>query len=273
MKDSLVLFGVASVFLAACAGGGGTPSAGSSPSASAAVRADLAPTGQLRLGFPAQPPFLGQKDPSSGQWKGLAIAIGEALAKSLGVPFAPTQYAGPPLAYQALQSGQVDVAFAQVQLKPGGVSSTGVIVSVQHSFLVKASSSFSNVADIDRAGIKVGSNAMEGHTPILAMQLKHAKLVQFNSTGAGIAALAAGQIDAWADGRVGLEGASTQVPGSRILDGSFFTPMFAFETQSSHTDGISFLDSFAATQLSSGAIQLDIDKIIGKPGVLPGAAA
>lgn len=273
MKHRLVVLGVALLFAAACAGGGGSTIAGSSPSASAAVRADLAPTGQLRLGFPAQPPFLGQKDPSSGQWKGLAIAIGEALAKSLGVPLSPTQFAGPPLAYQALQSGQVDVAFAQVQLKPGGVSSTGVIVSVQHSFLVRASATLSTVADIDRDGIKVGSNAMEGHTPILAAQLKHAKLVQFTTTGAGVAALAAGQIDAWADGRAALEGVSAQIPGSRVLDGSFFTPMFAFEAQASHTDGVAYLDSFAATQLSSGAIKQDIDTIVGKPGVLAGAAA
>ena len=273
MKHPLVLFGVVLLFLAACASGGGSTTAGSSPSASAAVRADLAPTGRLRLGFPAQPPFLGQKDPSSGQWKGLAIATGEALAKSLGVPLAPTQFGGPPLAYQALQTGQIDVAFAQVQLKPGGVSSTGVIVSVQHSFLVRANVTFGNVADIDRDGIKVGSNAMEGHTPILAARLKHAKLVQFTSTGAGIAALAAGQIDAWADGRTALEGMSAQIPGSRVLDGSFFTPMFAFETQTSHTDGVAYLDSFAASQLSSGAIKQDIDTIIGKPGVLAGEAA
>lgn len=273
MKHRLVLFGVALLFLAACGGGGGSTTAGSSPSVSGAVRADLAPTGQLRLGFPAQPPFLGQKDPSSGQWKGLAIAIGTALAKSLGVPLAPTQFAGPPLAYQALQSGQVDVAFAQVQLKPGGVSSTGVIVSVQHTFLVKANAPFNSLADIDRDGVKVGSNAMEGHTSILAAQLKHAQVVQFTSTGAGIAALAAGKIDAWADGRAALDGVSAQIPGSRVLDGSFFTPMFAFEIQASHTEGAAYLDSFATSQLSSGAIKQYIDTIIGKPGVLAGAAA
>lgn len=273
MKDRLVLLGVASLLLAACAGGGGSTTAASSPSASAGVRADLAPTGRLRLGFPAAPPFLGQKDPGSGQWKGLAIAIGEDLANRLGVPLAPTQYPGPPPTYQALQSGQVDVVFAQVQLKPADVSSTGVVVSVQHSFLVKANAPLSNVGDVDRNGIKVGSNATEGHTPILAAQLKHAKLVQFNSTESGIAALAAGQIDAWADGSAALASVSAQIPGSRILDGSFFTPMFAFETRSSHTDGVAFLTSFAASQLASGAIKQDIDSTVGKPGVLAGAPA
>jgi polar amino acid transport system substrate-binding protein len=224
------------------------------------------------MGFPAAPPFLGQKDPSSGQWKGLAITIGEALAKKLGVSLMPSQYAGPPQTYQALQTGQVDVVFAQVQLNlmPQGMSSTGAVVSVEHSYLVRGDSALHNVSDVDRDGIKVGSNATDGHTPFLVSYLKHAQLIKFSSDDAGMAALAAGKIDAWADGRFALVDLTTQLAGSRILDGSFLTPMFAFTALSSHTSGATYLNSFVTAELSAGDVKRYIDTIVGKPGVIAG---
>jgi polar amino acid transport system substrate-binding protein len=272
MKHALVVFGAGAMLLTACGGSGASSSAASSPSPSTAARADLAPTGQLRMGFPMAPPFLGQRDASSGQWKGLAISIGQALAKKLGVPLVPSQYVGPPQTYQALQSGQVDVVFAQVQMSmmPPGMTSTGAVVSVEHTYLVRGDSSLHNVSDVDRDGIKVGSNATDGHTPFLVSNLKHAQLLKFPSDDAGMAALATGKIDAWADGRFALADLTTQLAGSRILDGSFLTPMFAFTALASHTSGATFLNSFVATELSGGDVKRYIDAIVGKPGVIAG---
>ena len=274
MKRVLVAIGIASMLGAAC---GGAPGSGSNASASpgigGAARADLAPTGRLRLAFPASPPFLGQQDPQSGKWKGLAITMGNALAAQLGVSLVPIQSPGPAQTYQALQSGSVDVALAQLQLKPDGVSSTGAVVSVEHTFLVRADSALKSVADVDRQGIKIGGVGSEGHTAILGSRLQHAQLVRFNSDAQGLAALAAGQIDAYASGRFALVDMSSQIPGSRILDGSFFTPMLAFATLSSRSTGAAFLNTFAVSELSTGQVQRDIDAIVARPGVVAGPPA
>ena len=235
----------------------------------AAARAALAPTGKLRLGFPTAPPFLGQQDPSSGRWTGVAVTLGAALAATLGVPLEPVRYDNPPAAYQALMSGSVDVVMAPLQIKPAGVSGTPVLMRVQHSFLVKSGSPLQSVSDVDRSGITLGSGRGEGHTPVLAAQLHNAKLLQFSPDQAGVAALMAGQIDAYAGGRAELAGAMAQAPGLRILDGSFFTPGFGFATLASDTKGAAYLNSFAAAQLSSGDVVRDIDAL-NKPGVLPG---
>jgi polar amino acid transport system substrate-binding protein len=216
---------------------------------------------------------LGQQDPQSGKWKGLAITMGNALAAQLGVSLVPIQSPGPAQTYQALQSGSVDVALAQLQLKPDGVSSTGAVVSVEHTFLVRADSALKSVADVDRQGIKIGGVGSEGHTAILGSRLQHAQLVRFNSDAQGLAALAAGQIDAYASGRFALVDMSSQIPGSRILDGSFFTPMFAFATLSSRPTGAAFLNTFAASELSTGEVKRDIDTIVARPGVIAGPPA
>ena len=261
------------VMIVGVACGGAATSAGATPSAAAAAKAELAPTGHLRLGFPAAPPFIGNQDPSSGQWKGLAITLGDALAKSLGVPMVPTQYPDPLTTYEALESGKVDVVLAQLQVRPDGVGGSGAALSVQHSFLVKGDSSLHSVSDVDRQGIRIGSNATDGHTPFLASHLMHAQLVRLSSDDTGLAALVSGQIDAWADGRFALTDMTSQLPGSRILDGSFLTPMFAFSTESAHANAATYLNAFVAAQLASGAITQDIATIVGKPGVLAGAAA
>lgn len=270
-----VLGAVAAVMLGvAC--GGATSSGGSTPTAMAAARAELAPSGQLRMGFPSGPPFLGNQDPSSGRWKGLAITLGNALAKSLGVSLVPTQYPDAPSTYQALVAGKVDVVFAQLappQQMPNGVNSTGAVVSVQHTFLVRADSSLQSVSQVDSQGIRVGSNASDGHTGFLTSHLQHAHLIKMSSDDAGLAALSSGQIDAWADGRFALPDLATELPGSRILDGSFFTPMFAFSMLQARSDAATYLNAFVQSELSSGAVKHDIDQAVGKPGVLAGPAS
>lgn len=270
MRPVLVALAVVIVGVAC---GGAAPSADSTPSAAAVAKAELAPSGQLRLGFPAAPPFIGNQDPSSGQWKGMAITLGNALAKSLGVRMVPTQYPDPITTYQALESGKVDVVLAQLQVRPDGVGGSGPALSVQHTFLVKGDSPLHSVSDADAQGIRIGSNAGDGHTPFLASHLMHAQLIKFSSDDAGLGALASGKIDAWADGRFALTDLTNHLPGSRILDGSFLTPMFAFSTVSAHTDGAKYLTAFVAAQLANGAIKQDIDTIVDKPGVLAGAAA
>ncbi len=277
MRPVLVVLAV--MFLGVACGGAAT-SAGATPSAAAAAKAELAPSGHLRLGFPAAPPFLGNQDPASGHWKGLAITLGGALANSLGVSMVPTQYPDPLSTYQALESGKVDVILAQLQVGPGGVpvrpdgvAGSGAVVSVQHTFLVKGGSSLRTMSEVDEQGIRIGSNATDGHTPFLASHLMHAQLIKFSTDDAGLAALSSGQIDAWADGRFALTDMTSRLPGSRILDGSFLTPMFAFSTVSAHSNAVSYLDAFVAAQLASGAIKQDIATIVGKPGVFAGAAA
>ena len=273
MKATLAGLGLAAIFGVAC---GGTAAAGvnapAARDAQAVARADLAPTGHLRLGFPAAPPFLGQQDPSSGRWKGLAISLGNSLAAKLGVSLVPVVYADPESAYRALLAGQVDVVLGPVQAKPDGTAGTVPAVSVEHTYLVRAGSALQNVSDVDRPGIRVGSVAGSPHTAFLSAHLAHATLVQFATDADALAALAAGHIDAYANVRLALAGLMSKVPGSRMLAGTFLDAGFGFVIPSSRAKGSVFLNSFVESEVSSGQLQRLV-QAIDKPGVLAGPAA
>jgi polar amino acid transport system substrate-binding protein len=271
MKRVAVLLGLLAMVSVAC--GGPTPSGtgSSTQSAAAAARAELAPTGKLRLGFPAQPPFLGQQDPSSGNWRGIALSMGNFLAARLGVTLVPTRYPDPGSTYAALQSGQVDVVLAQLQLKPDTASGTAPVLRLEHTYLVKADSPLHSASEVDRSGIRVGSEKGSPHTPFLAANVKQAQVIQFTSEADGLAALTAGNVDAFAGARFELASVMTQVPGSRILDGAFFVPSMILATESSHSRGAAFLDSFVRNELSSGELQRQVTAL-GKQGVLAGPA-
>jgi polar amino acid transport system substrate-binding protein len=278
MRRIFGALGLTAMLCVACGSGsratdsaGPTATAASSDSVAAAARSELAPTGRLRLGFPASAPFLGHQDPASGQWKGLAIVEGSRLAAALGVSMVPQSYPDPGAAFQALLAGQVDVVFAPSAGKPDTAASTQGAVHVEHTYLVGTGSSLHSVSEVDRQGIRVGSVEGDGHTPFLAAHLQHAQLMTFPSGDAALTALTAGRIDAYADARPALIGVSAHIAGSRLLDGSFFDVNVGFASVTSHRQGAAFLDSFVASQLSSGDVQRDV-AAIGVPGVLAGPA-
>lgn len=270
MTRMLVALGVTSVLGAACNATASAVTHTASPAA--AARAELAATGRLRLGFPANPPFFGQRDAASGHWNGLAIGLGQALAAQLGVSLEPVIFADPEQTYQALASGQVDVVLAPLQVRPASTTGTEAVVSLEHTYLVRSGSPLADAADVDRPGVKVGSVAGSPHTAFLASHLQHAQLEQVATDADGAAALAAGRIDAFAEARPVLAGMAGNIPGSRILNGAFFTPGFGFAVVSIHNRGAAFVSSFVAAALASGQVQRAVDAV-GKPGLVAGAVA
>ena len=271
MRTILVIVGAVLMLGTACGNAPAGSSSGSSGSQTAGARADLAPTGKLRLGFPAAPPFLGQQDAGSGRWNGLAISLGNDLAEKLGVSLAPVQYPDPGSAYAALMSGEVDLVFAPIEAKPGGTVGTTAVISVEHTYLVRSGSTLQSVSDVDRQDIKIGSAAGSPHTAFLASHLAHAQLVPFPTDADAVAALAAGHIDAYANVRFALAGLMAKVPASRMLTGSFFSAGFGFVTLSKHDKAGAYLDSFAGSQLSGGQVE-QLIQALGKPGVVAGSA-
>src|SRR5687768_4784842 len=77
------LMGVIAVVLTACAGVQTAPTP---------ETRTIAPTGKLRVGFLSTTPLHATKDPSSGEFKGVAVDLGKELARRIGVPFEPVAY-------------------------------------------------------------------------------------------------------------------------------------------------------------------------------------
>jgi len=84
--------------------------AGVQPAPTQEERKALAPTGKLRAGMLAQP-MHATKDPTSGEFKGLAIDLGNELARRLGVPLEIVAYRTVVEIVGSAQSDQWDIIF------------------------------------------------------------------------------------------------------------------------------------------------------------------
>src|SRR5690349_2359513 len=94
------LLSLAFALVAGCAGTATDPTA----------RQVLAPTGKLRVAvYPGSPTSM-VKD-ASGETRGVAWDLGQALAARLGVPFEPVVFARPAEIVEGLKAGKADVTF------------------------------------------------------------------------------------------------------------------------------------------------------------------
>ena len=94
----------------------------------------------------------------------------------------------------------------------------------QNSYVVPEASSIKSVADVDRAGVRIGVGARDAGDLFLARTLKNAELRR-NEGGIGDATvklLLAGELEAYAGNRMRLHEAVQKTPGLRLLPDNFY---------------------------------------------------
>lgn len=90
------------VLLASCA---------TAPQITPAVRADLAPTGKLRVGINYGNPLFATRDPKTGEGSGIAVDLAREFGRRLGVPVELVGYNSGGQLTAGLKAGGWDVAF------------------------------------------------------------------------------------------------------------------------------------------------------------------
>ena len=207
-----------SIALAGCA---------TAPSVSPSARAELAPTGKVRVGLLTYNPLFVTQGTPPGELKGVAVDIGGQLADRLGVPYQGVEYRSIGAVLQGAKTGEWDVAFLAIDpARSGDMDFTPAFMEVQTSYLVPARSPLMTVADVDRAGIRVAAMARSTQNNYLKQNLKHATLLSPEDTAQALKELSAGGVDAVAANRLQLDAYAAKTPGARVLDGSFYnTPL------------------------------------------------
>jgi polar amino acid transport system substrate-binding protein len=186
---------------------------------------DLAPTGTLRAAYIATNPVQAFVDPATKEVRGPAAAITAALAKRAGVPFAVTGAKGVDGVLEAVKSGQADIGFLAFDaVRAAQVDFSQNYALAQNTYMVAESSPIKSIADVDRAGVRIGVGARDAGDYFLTRALKSATLVR-NEGGIGdatIKALLAGELDAYAGNRMRLSEAARKTPGLRLVPDNFY---------------------------------------------------
>lgn len=233
------------------------------PTPNPGVRSTLAPTGKLRVGVYAGSPTSMVLD-KNGQKVGIAFELGRELARWLNVPFEAVEYPRIAEVIEAMKRGEVDFTFTNAtDARAKDVNFTLPMVSLELGVLVGSGSKLQTLADIDRAGVKVGVTQGSSSQTALGQKYKHATLVPVDTLKQAAQQIKLGQLDAFATNKGILYELADNVPGARILGGAWGLEHMAVAIPKGRESGLPYVSSFALSVRRDGTLQ----SVIGRSGL------
>lgn len=226
----------------------------------AAVRADLAPTGKLRAGINYGDFILVRKDPASGESRGVSIDLTRELARRLGVPVEIVAYDTIIAQVDAAKTGAWDIAFlGSDPARESVMSFTAAYMEIEATYLVPANSLLRAATDVDREGVRIAAPARANYELFLSRNLKKAKLVSAPNADAAFDLLVSGKVEAYAGLTQALIGLVDKLPGSRIVDGRFMAVQQLIAVPRGRDAGLSYLRGFVEDAKASGLVARAIE--------------
>jgi polar amino acid transport system substrate-binding protein len=236
-------------------------SCATAPDTTPRARADLAPTGKLRVGINFGNVLLTAKDPATGEARGVAVDLARELGRRLEVPLDIVPYATAGQMADAANRGAWDVAFLGAEpQRANQISFTAPYAEIEATYLVPAGSALRSIEDVDRKGVRIAIAAKSAYDLYLSRNLKHAELVRAPNTPAAFKLFVDEKLEAHANLRPVLLGLAEKLPGSRILDGRFSVVGQAVGTPKGREAGAAYLRAFVADIKAAGLVAQAIER-------------
>ncbi len=234
----------------------------SSPAQDATVKAELAPTGTLRVGLIKAPSagliFVSRS--TDGKPEGVTADLSADLAHHLGLPFAITLFPNSGAAAAALQAETIDVSFMPVDATRRQVLAFGPgYYDLESTYLASGASGITDVAQVDRPGIRVV--AINGTTTFRASArtLTHTQPVAVPTVAEAVEQMRTGQADAFALSRDTLQPIVAQIPGSRIVSGGFQQTQVAVAVPKGRPGALAFVTAWLDGAKRTGGVRTIFD--------------
>jgi polar amino acid transport system substrate-binding protein len=243
------------------------------------VMQELAPTGKLRVAIavaPAPSALYAIKDDATGQYRGVTVELGSAMARKLGVPveFVPHLASGE--IQNSAASEKWDVTFMPVdEERKKFVDFGNAYHLLQSTYLVARGAKLANVDDANASGVRIGGVANTATFRAAQRTAPKATFVALPGVDAAVAAMKDGEIDCIALSRESLSGLAPKIPGSRILDGGFLNSSTAVAVPKGKPEALVFVSQFVEEAKSSGLVRRAFDAMnlqsaqVAPPGMKP----
>jgi len=215
----------------------------------------LAPTGTLRVAMNYGNGVLAQKDPATGEARGVSAELARALGKRLGVPvlFVPYDAAGK--VTDALKSGAWDLAFLAIDpQRAREIDFTPPYVLIEGTYLVRAESPLRAAEEVDRPGVRIAVAKGAAYELYLTRTLKHATLVREPSGRDAFALFLKEGLDAAAGVKQAVVAFVASQPGLRALPGRFMGIEQAMCVPKGRGGALAYLTSFIEEMKASGFV-------------------
>ena len=231
------------------------------PQAPPAARSELAPTGKLRVGINYQNFLLVNKNPTGGEYSGIAVDLGRELGRRLGVPveLVPFETAGK-LA-DGVKAGAWDVAFlASEPVRASEIAFSAAYLEIEAGYLVPAGSPLRSIAEVDREGVRVAVAAKSAYDLYLSRSLRHAQLVRAQGIDASYEIFVKDKLEVLSGLKPRLATDAAKLPGSRVLEGRFTAVQQSIGTPQGRPAGAKYLREYSEDVKASGFVAKAIER-------------
>src|SRR6185503_20167291 len=216
---------------------------------------ELAPNGTLRAAINYGNTVLAQKDPKTGEPRGVSVELAKELAWRLQVPLDIVPYDAAGKVTADAKSNRWDVAFFAIDPKRAeDVAFTAPYVIIEGGYAVPAASAIKSVDEVDCEGMVIAVSNRSAYDLYLSRNLKQAKLVRAPSPQASFEMFEKEGLPVLAGVKAALAGWARDKPGYRVLDGRFMIIEQAMVTQKDRERSVEYLRAFIEEQKANGLV-------------------
>ena len=236
--------------------------------------AEVLPAGSLRAVYLATNPVQARIDRATGETRGPAAELAQALARELGAPLALRPVPGTADVSAEVKAGRADIgflAFDPVRAQEVDFSQTYLLA--HNSYAVKVDSTIRRVADADRTGVRIGVGERDAADLFLTRNLRQAELRRYSTAQLpeALGGIERGEIEAYGANRTRLLEALDQRPGLRLLEDNFLSVQQAVIVARGNAALLAAINRVIVSARESGLIAAAIQRA-GLRGVDPAPA-
>jgi polar amino acid transport system substrate-binding protein len=194
-------------------------------------------------------PVLAQGTPNAPT--GVTVDIARELGTRLGVPVEFVCFDAARKSFAAMMGGEADICFLAVEPERAAeVAFTAPYVIIEGVYAVPVGSPLTTVAEVDRAGVRIGVKEGSAYDLHLSRTLHHATVVRGDE---GVDVFRANGLEVAAGIRQPLAKAVSADPGLRLIDGAFMQIRQAVGTRvDRRPETIAFLDGVIGELKANG---------------------
>lgn len=226
-----------------------------------APKADLAPTGTLRVALNLSNFLLVQHDAATGESRGVAPDLGREIAARIGVPVSFRTYETAGKVADDAAADAWDVAFIGAEpQREDVIAFTPAYVEIEATYLVPEGSPIRTLEDVDRPGVRIATAERSAYDLFLARTIRHASLVRAPGIASSFDRFVEERLEVLAGLKPRLIAEQARFPGSRILDGRFTAVQQAIGTPRARSRAATWLAAYVAEIKASGRVADSISR-------------
>jgi len=250
---------VAAGTIAASAQNAGSPSQKGNPVSTVPsdVVKNLAPTGTLRAAINLGNSVLAQKDPATGEPKGITPDLARELGRRIGLPVELVTFEAAGKVFEAMKDGRCDIAFIAIEpVRAAEIEFTAPYVIIEGTYMVTKDSPLQTIEEVDRPGVRIAVGRGSAYDLFLTRTLKNATIVRA-ATGGGSAMIELflkDKLEAVAGVKQPLVEYAKNDPNMRVMDGRFMEIRQAMGVPKGRTLAAGYLRGFIEEMKASGFV-------------------